>query len=190
MFIPSVSYGVVPVVGSMRRRAYAPGVIRDVTGSGGGAYDLAFQNNRNATDPGFQITFTATADSATPITSVTVPNADSVLSCASRPMARRSRLIRKNSWYVTRRRVHRGRACGCLSTIARRAADIPNITSPVQSPPEIRAARSGRLRLRRRHQRQLPSALELHRAERRSVADRLPHPGSDADQHRVLRQCG
>ncbi len=74
--LPTASFGEVPVVGVngtvVRAREV---IIRDVTnGAGGGTYNLTSQNNRPAAgNPGFVISFTASAESTTPITSVSVP---------------------------------------------------------------------------------------------------------------------
>jgi hypothetical protein len=77
VMVPSVSFGPVPIVnvnGTITRMREV--VIRDVSsgagGGGSGVYNLTQQNNRNADNPGFQISFTA-ADGSTPITSVAVP---------------------------------------------------------------------------------------------------------------------
>jgi hypothetical protein len=77
VLVPSVSFGPVPIVnvnGTITRMREV--VIRDVSagagGGGSGVYNLTQQNNRNADNPAFQVSFTA-ADGSTPITSVTVP---------------------------------------------------------------------------------------------------------------------
>ena len=74
VLLPTASFGAVPVVRLndtiVRTREV---IIRDVTGSGGGVYNLSVQNNRLTDSAGFSISTTASADDATPITSVTVP---------------------------------------------------------------------------------------------------------------------
>ncbi len=74
VLIPSVSYGVVPV-------AKGSGIVirdhrvrlRDVTGHGGGTYDLKVQDNRRLYRAGFRVIFTASPGSGQQIFSVAVP---------------------------------------------------------------------------------------------------------------------
>ena len=76
VMLPTASFAAVPVVklneSIVRTREV---IIRDVTGgAGSGTYNLTVQNNRNLEHPGFQVSLTGTADSATPITSISVPS--------------------------------------------------------------------------------------------------------------------
>lgn len=76
VLLPTVSFASVPVVRLndtiVRTREV---IIRDVglSGSGGGLYNLAVQNNRLLESPGFEVTMTASENSTTPITSINVP---------------------------------------------------------------------------------------------------------------------
>src|SRR6266404_1371105 len=71
VFIPSASFGAVPIVGVNGTSVLTQQVVlRDVTGVGTGTYNLSFQNNRNADHPGFLTEFISVQGS--PISSVTV----------------------------------------------------------------------------------------------------------------------
>ena len=139
VMVPSVSFGPVPIVnvnGTITRTREV--VIRDVSanagGGGSGVYNLSAQNNRNADNPGFQISFT-NADGA-PLTFVTVP-AGGQASFFVRVVADGNVITADPTefqWYVT--------AASATQTLRMpfyyRAVrpTIPNITSPVQQPPE------------------------------------------------------
>jgi hypothetical protein len=74
VLIPSSSFANVPVVnvlGTVVRTRDV--VLRDITGEGGGTYNLSFQDNRNLNAAGFTELFTASANSGAPITSIFVP---------------------------------------------------------------------------------------------------------------------
>lgn len=140
VLIPSASFAAVPVVQVnatvVRTREV---IIRDVTGGGGGGtYNLSFQNNRNADNTGFQITFTNAADSATPITSVTVPSGGEV-SFFVRVAANGSQINvdpTEFQWYVTATHASTGQSLRVPFYYRAVRPDIPNITSPIQQTPE------------------------------------------------------
>lgn len=72
VLLPSASFGPNPIVGvngSISRTQQV--ILRDVTGTGGGIYNLSFENNRNADQPGFDLAFVSTNGSS--ISSVAVP---------------------------------------------------------------------------------------------------------------------
>lgn len=136
VLIPSASFGEVPVAQVdatvVRTREV---IIRDVTGGGGrGVYNLSFQNNRNADNSGFQITFTSTADSDTPITSVTVPPGGKA-SFFVRVAANGSQINvdpTEFQWYVTATHAPTGQSLRMPFYYRAVRPDIPNVTSPVQ----------------------------------------------------------
>ncbi len=140
VLIPSASFGEVPVVqvnaSVVRTREV---IIRDVTGGGGGGtYNLSFQNNRNADQAGFQITFTSSADSTTPITSVSVPSGGQA-SFFVRVTANGSQINvdpTEFQWYVTATHASTGQSLREPFYYRAVRPDIPNITSPVQQTPE------------------------------------------------------
>jgi hypothetical protein len=140
VLIPSASFGAVPVVQVnatvVRTREV---IIRDVTGGGGGgSYNLSFQNNRNADQTGFQITFTNAADSATPITSVTVPSGGQA-SFFVRVAANGSQINvdpTEFQWYVTATHASTGLSLRVPFYYRAVRPEIANVTSPVQQQPE------------------------------------------------------
>src|SRR5438034_2381715 len=72
VFIPSASFGAVPIVGVNGTSVSTQEVVlRGVTGAGTGTYNLSFQNNRNTDQPGFLTEFISAQGAA--ISSVTVP---------------------------------------------------------------------------------------------------------------------
>jgi hypothetical protein len=135
-----VSFGAVPVAQVnatvVRTREV---ILRDVTGGGGGGtYNLSFQNNRNADNPGFQISFTNAADSATPITSVTVPSGGQA-SFFVRVAATGSQINvdpTEFQWYVTATHASTGQSLRMPFYYRAVKPEIPNVTSPVQQSPE------------------------------------------------------
>lgn len=139
VLIPSASFGAVPVVGVdatvVRTREV---IIRDLPGSGGdGTYNLSFQNNRNATDAGFQVTIVATAASTTPITSITVP-AGGQASFFVRVAANGAQVNvddREYQFYISAAKTGEERLRMPFYYRATRA-NIPNIAAPDQAPVE------------------------------------------------------
>ncbi|PWU13710.1 MAG: hypothetical protein C5B50_18780 [Verrucomicrobia bacterium] len=73
VYLPSASFGAVPIVGINGTLVLTQQVVlRDITSGGGsGTYNLSFQNNSNANLPGFQLAFVSS--NGAPISSVTVP---------------------------------------------------------------------------------------------------------------------
>ena len=140
VLLPSASFGALPVAQVnatvVRTREV---IIRDVTGGGGGGtYNLSFQNNRNADHTGFQITFTNAADGTAPITSVAVPSGGQA-SFFVRVAANGSQINvdpTEFQWYVTATHASTGQSLRMPFYYRAVKPEIPNITSPVQQPPE------------------------------------------------------
>ena len=138
VLLPTVSYGAVPVVRLndtiVRTREV---IIRDVTGNGGGTYNLTVQNNRNADAPGFGLIFTATADSETPITSIEVP-ANGQASFFMRAAADGAQITADPTefqWYATATQGSTGKTLRMPFYFRAVTAVVPNSKAPVQQAP-------------------------------------------------------
>jgi hypothetical protein len=134
VLIPSSSFGAVPIVGVNASMVETQTVIlRDVTGgAGGGTYNLSFQNNRNADQPGFQIAFVSAGGS--PISSVSLP-ANGQATFVVRVTAN-GNLIHADptefQWFVTATHSVSGQKLRMPFYFRAVAPEIPNLTSPVQ----------------------------------------------------------
>jgi subtilisin family serine protease len=139
VLIPTASYGAVPVAGVdatvVRTREV---ILRDVTNSaGGGAYNLSIEDNRNINQPGFNVSIVATADSTTPITSVTVP-AGGQTSFFVRTAVDGNQVTvdpTEFMWYVSATQASSGQKLRMPFYYRAISANLPNIIAPNQAPP-------------------------------------------------------
>lgn len=138
VLLPSASFGAVPVVGLNGTLVRTQEVIiRDITrGGGSGAYTLTFQNNRNADNPGFQISFTDA--NGNPINSVNVP-AGGQASFFVRVVADGQRITvdpTEFQWYVTATHSSSGRTLRMPFYYRAVRAQVANLAAPDQAPIE------------------------------------------------------
>jgi hypothetical protein len=135
VLLPTASFGAVPVVRLndtiVRTREV---IIRDVgpATAGGGLYNLSVQDNRLLNTEGFQVTFTATADSATPITSVQVPPGGQT-SFFVRVVGDGTRLVVDQAefqWYVTATQASSGKKLRMPFYYRAVNAVLPNSAAP------------------------------------------------------------
>lgn len=138
VLIPTASFATVPLVGVDADFVRVHKVIlRDVTNGGGaGAYDLSFQDNRNATMDGFAVSFLA-ADGATDVTSVSLPSGGTA-EFFVKTVARGSKILIPDleiTWYVKAVHAASGRALRMPFYYRAVRPLIPNIAAPVQNAP-------------------------------------------------------
>jgi len=138
VLLPTASFGPVPVVGLDATLVKTKKVIvRDVTGGqGAGAYNLTFQNNRNADIPGFSISFLA-ADGTTPATSVDVP-AGGTAEFLVRVAADGTQIQIPDlelQWYVTATHASSGRTLRMPFYYRAVLPVVQNIIAPLQGAP-------------------------------------------------------
>lgn len=136
VLIPTVSYGAVPVVrlnDTIVRTQEV--IIRDVMGGSSGVYNLSLQDNRSASSPGFDISFTDAAGA--PISSVAVPSGGEV-SFTVRVAADGTRILADPTefqWFVTATQTSTGKALRMPFYFRAVTAIFPNSAAPDLLPP-------------------------------------------------------
>ena len=140
VLLPTASFAAVPVVRLndtiVRTREV---IIRDVTGgAGGGTYNLAWQNNRSADHPGFEITLVGSESSTTPISSIDVP-AGGQTSFFVRVAADGTQIDldpTEFQWYVTATQAASGKKLRMPFYFRAITAVFPNSVAPNQQVPQ------------------------------------------------------
>ena len=139
VYIPSASFGAVPIVGVDGTVVRTQEVtVRDITGgAGGGIYNLSFQDNRRVDGAAFQVSFTSSPSGAA-IGSISVP-AGGQASFYVR-VAANGNLIDVDptefQWYVTATHASTGQTMRMPFYFRAVRPEILNVTSPLQQEPQ------------------------------------------------------